>query len=35
MNTPQINDFTQKLKEYDEAFDFYMDYGKLVLPLNA
>ena len=29
MNTPQINDFTQKLKEYDEAFDFYMDYGKL------
>ena len=29
MNTPQINDFTHKLKEYDEAFDFYMDYGKL------
>lgn len=29
MNTPKINDFTQKLKEYDEAFDFYMDYGKL------
>ncbi|MFQ9995584.1 MAG: hypothetical protein ACLRV7_00625, partial [Hoylesella buccalis] len=29
MNTPQNNDFAQKLKEYDEAFDFYMDYGKL------
>ena len=29
MNTPQNNDFDQKLKEYDEAFDFYMDYGKL------
>lgn len=29
MNTPQINDFAQKLKEYDEAFDFYMDNGKL------
>ena len=29
MNTPQNNDFAQKLKEYDDAFDFYMDYGKL------
>ena len=29
MNTVQTNDFAQKLKEYDEAFDFYMDYGKL------
>ena len=29
MNTPQNNDFAQKLKEYDEAFDFYMDYRKL------
>lgn len=29
MNTPQNNDFGQKLKEYDEAFDFYMDYGEL------
>lgn len=23
------DDFAQKIKEYDEAFDFYMDYGKL------
>ena len=29
MNTPQNNVFAQKLKEYDDAFDFYMDYGKL------
>ena len=29
MNTTQPDDFAQKLKEYDEAFDFYMDYGKL------
>ena len=25
----QPDDFAQKLKEYDEAFDFYMDHGKL------
>ncbi len=29
MNTLQTNDIAQKLKEYDEAFDFYMDFGKL------
>ena len=23
------DDFAQKIKEYDEAFDFYMDYGRL------
>ena len=29
MNSIDTDSFVQKLKEYDEAFDFYMDYGKL------
>ena len=29
MNTPQTDDIAQKLKEYDEAFDFYLDFGEL------
>lgn len=29
MNSIDTDSFIQKLKEYDEAFDFYMDYGKL------
>lgn len=29
MNYIDTDSFVQKLKEYDEAFDFYMDYGKL------
>ena len=28
MNNP-ADELAQKIKEYDEAFDFYMDYGKL------
>ena len=29
MNTVDEDSFAQKLKDYDEAFDFYMDYGRL------
>ncbi|MDE5999887.1 MAG: hypothetical protein K2H04_07450 [Bacteroidaceae bacterium] len=29
MNNIDADSFAQKLKDYDEAFDFYMDYGKL------
>ena len=29
MNSIDTDSFVQKLKGYDEAFDFYMDYGKL------
>lgn len=29
MSSIDTDNFVQKLKEYDEAFDFYMDYGKL------
>lgn len=29
MNAIETDSFAQKLKDYDEAFDFYMDYGKL------
>lgn len=29
MNAIDTDSFVQKLRDYDEAFDFYMDYGKL------